>query len=89
MRDASPPDVENSAVCPGARSPVLGVTLKLAGCRNSVLPDDEFPDAQPDSTVAKMTNKLTKMERFDDRSKDSPRKFEGMPPSHPGAETAA
>lgn len=72
-RDPSPPDVEKCAVCPGAKSPVFGVTLKLADCRNSELPDDEFPEAQPDTTVAKMTNKLTTVERFQNISKDLPR----------------
>src|SRR5579863_156229 len=67
-RDPSPPDVVNCAVCPGARSPVFGVTVKLAGCRNSELLDDELPDAQPEMTAADIRNKPTTMERFQDRS---------------------
>ena len=75
-RDTSLPVVRNCTLCPEARSPVLGVTLKLAGWKNLGLPDEEFPDAQPDRTMPRTKNRLKIVERCQDRYKSDLASFQ-------------
>lgn len=69
-RDPLLPDVENWMLCPEATSPAFGVTVKLGGCRKSELPDDVFPEAQPERTMPRTNNGQQTTKRCLDKTKE-------------------